>query len=211
MAAIRRARNVGGIAEGDSMDVEESVREGTSAADIVSQSVRRLVRDELNTSLRGVMAHSQDPEYDAWFAGVELEVMKALEDEEAQILAAYYQSLNSAEDESILHQDVSQETLYVQHLEAMGGDENKVVLCPVCASNFLLQNHGVIFCACGLRVDTKSDAIGLAYTKQALGGVMQAHLATGCPGRLRFNSPQICGTSYLQASCEVCRKQQIVI
>ncbi|XP_072048255.1 RPA-interacting protein-like [Amphiura filiformis] len=48
------------------------------------------------------------------------------------------------------------------------------VICPICRKNPLMLNKGVIFCACGIRLNTEQDSITLGYIREVLSnGVIQ--------------------------------------
>lgn len=49
------------------------------------------------------------------------------------------------------------------------------VICPVCQKNSLLQNKSVIFCKCGVRVDTEQDCLTLRNVKQLLDDGVKLH------------------------------------
>ena len=142
---------------------------------------------------------------------MEREILEALQNEENIILTEYYESLRTQDMEAV-HEEGNQEDLYNRHLQHMGGDDSKVVLCPLCTSSYLLENRSVIFCNCGFRMDSISDAIGLRHTKQALGNVMSAHGGTGCIGTLSFSTTSMFGSgTHLVAECKVCENYQIVM
>ena len=65
----------------------------------------------------------------------------------------------------------------VGHLEndIVPHEDPNVVLCPVCQSNNLLQNRSVIFCRCGIRLDTKHDSLSLAQVGQQIMSACAAH------------------------------------
>jgi len=66
-------------------------------------------------------------------------------------LDEYYEEIRKCEEEM---EKEDQEA--IQHaLEASFDDGRSFVICPVCKKNRLLENHHIIFCACGMRVDTK--------------------------------------------------------
>jgi hypothetical protein len=50
-----------------------------------------------------------------------------------------------------------------------------LVVCPICKKNPLYQNNRIIFCRCGMRVDTKSDSINLRYLQTVLLDSVQEH------------------------------------
>ncbi|KAJ7375091.1 hypothetical protein OS493_001825 [Desmophyllum pertusum] len=73
------------------------------------------------------------------------EIQKDLMEEERNILARY--------DENLKFEEAS----LCAAINCLRTDD--FVLCPVCKRNALHQNKQVIFCACGLRIDTEYDAV----------------------------------------------------
>lgn len=56
------------------------------------------------------------------------------------------------------------------------------MLCPVCKRDYLLQGappSGSIFCACGFRLDTGGDRLGLEHLKQQLADTYSQHRRAG--------------------------------
>ncbi|XP_028400320.1 RPA-interacting protein A-like isoform X2 [Dendronephthya gigantea] len=49
------------------------------------------------------------------------------------------------------------------------------VICPICKRNPLQQDKQVIFCFCGMRVDTKNHAVTLDFVKNQLKDAMEQH------------------------------------
>lgn len=60
------------------------------------------------------------------------------------------------------------------------------VWCPVCKRSKLLQNKGIIFCACGLRLDVKNE-VDLGYLQTQLTEAYETH---------RYCYKNICWTKY---------------
>jgi hypothetical protein len=50
-----------------------------------------------------------------------------------------------------------------------------IVVCPICQKNQLLQNGAVIFCRCGIRLDTKHDGITLAMVAERIAQILHIH------------------------------------
>ncbi|XP_071180487.1 RPA-interacting protein B-like [Mytilus edulis] len=84
------------------------------------------------------------------------------------------------------------------------------VICPVCQKSQLLQNKGIIFCRCGLRIDTEQDCITLANVKSSLEEGINQH-GTTCEGEAVFSSVQDYGSNNLLMSCKTCDWMYIVI
>jgi hypothetical protein len=156
--------------------------------------------------------HEFDEQDIEFMIQMEREILEALQNEENEILTEYYESLRMQDMEAVCEEG-NREEMYAAHLEHMGGDDSKVVLCPLCQSSYLLENRAVIFCHCGFRMDSVNDAIGLRHTKQALGNVMLAHSSSGCNGTLVFSTTQMFGSGvHLVAECQgACQKYNVVI
>jgi len=58
---------------------------------------------------------------------------------------------------------------------AIDSFDTPCVICPVCRKNQLLQNMQVLFCSCGLRIDTGYDGITLEHVQQQIEDTMQQH------------------------------------
>lgn len=84
------------------------------------------------------------------------------------------------------------------------------VICPVCQKSQLLQNKGVIFCPCGMRVNTEQDCITLANVKSSLEDGINQH-STTCEGDPVFSAVQDYGSNNLLMSCKTCDWMYIVI
>lgn len=84
------------------------------------------------------------------------------------------------------------------------------VLCPVCRQHKLLENKGVIFCACGLRLDVKSDTVGLKYLHERLTELLREHSAV-CSGEPGFAVQERFGIVTLCMSCATCATFHVVI
>ena len=54
-------------------------------------------------------------------------------------------------------------------------EDPTAVLCPVCQANNLLQNQSVIFCRCGIRLDTKHDGLSLQTVGQQIMNACSFH------------------------------------
>ncbi|KAK3084230.1 hypothetical protein FSP39_010327 [Pinctada imbricata] len=76
------------------------------------------------------------------------------------------------------------------------------VICPVCKINPLFQNKCVIFCKCGLRLDTEQDCLTLANVKRNLESNIQQH-GDSCGETANFTCVQDYGCDNLLMSCQV--------
>ncbi|XP_063971720.1 RPA-interacting protein B-like [Lytechinus pictus] len=84
------------------------------------------------------------------------------------------------------------------------------VVCPLCQRNWLLINQGIIFCSCGLRIDTAQDSLNLENVGQSLELGVSQHSAL-CPVTPVFALMDLEGLHNLVMSCESCGFLHIVI
>ncbi|KAK7474444.1 hypothetical protein BaRGS_00034327 [Batillaria attramentaria] len=82
------------------------------------------------------------------------------------------------------------------------------VICPICEKNPMMENKGIIFCKCGVRINTEQDCIGLEYMHQQLDNASNAHT---CDGRPRFSLVEKFGCTNLVMTCETCDFMHIII
>ena len=68
------------------------------------------------------------------------------------------------------------------------------VICPVCKKNNLLQSKEVIFCHCGIRIDTGFDGIDLEFVKKQLFEAVSAHSSV-CGVEPDFSCIELGGTN----------------
>ncbi|XP_021340605.1 RPA-interacting protein A-like [Mizuhopecten yessoensis] len=84
------------------------------------------------------------------------------------------------------------------------------VICPVCQKSPLLINKSVIFCQCGMRVNTEEDCLTLVHVKHLLEEGMMGHTAV-CEGQAIFAVVQDLGPQNLLMSCKSCDWMSIII
>lgn len=84
------------------------------------------------------------------------------------------------------------------------------VLCPICKVNFLLANKSVIFCKCGLRINTEQDCLTLCNVKRCMDVGMEQH-GEKCSCVPEYSVVWELGTSNLLMTCPVCDWMSIVI
>ncbi|XP_033120138.1 RPA-interacting protein B-like [Anneissia japonica] len=87
------------------------------------------------------------------------------------------------------------------------------VTCPICKRNALMENKGVIFCACGVRIQTEQDCLTLNNVKQQLSDGVEQHSSTMCLGQPIFSvgSLDMVGSQNLLMACKVCDFLHVVI
>jgi len=130
------------------------------------------------------------------FEDIQAELLR----EEEKIIAEYNESVKF--DEEYL-------CAAIEHLNTQDDDS---VLCPLCKLDNLKLNFGVVFCGCGLRVDTRDDAIDLKYIRAQLEGCTSAH-ARECAGGPLFGLVdfEACGVQNVMMSCHKCDYIGVII
>jgi len=88
--------------------------------------------------------------------------------------------------------------------------EEDEVICPLCKRKPLHQNHSVIFCACGMRIDTQQDGLTLMHLKNSLDVGLQEH-ETSCSASPNFSLIQLGDSTNLVITCVACKFMYIVI
>lgn len=83
------------------------------------------------------------------------------------------------------------------------------VICPICQKNILHQNRHIIFCACGMRLDTAQDGITLDYLRQQLEDCSTQHSAM-CAGTPVFSLDTAVGIQSMVMNCTVCDFMYII-
>ncbi|XP_073257284.1 RPA-interacting protein A-like [Porites lutea] len=126
------------------------------------------------------------------------EIQKELMDEERNILAQYEENLKF------------EEASLCAAIECLRTDD---VICPVCRRNPLHQNKQIIFCACGLRIDTEYDAVNLIYVRNQIDEALAMHRVEHCMAEPEFCSTFVkeLGVSNLISICKACEFMYIVI
>ncbi|XP_072163310.1 RPA-interacting protein B-like [Diadema setosum] len=129
----------------------------------------------------------------------EIDLMEALQEdlmkEEQNILAEYEASLRLEE---------------AQFQAAVSHFHSDAVMCPVCKRNELLLNQGIVFCVCGLRIDTEQDCLSLKNIQETLEIGVAEHSAS-CTSEPGFAITDLGGTHNLVMSCKECGFLHIVI
>ncbi|XP_045174147.2 RPA-interacting protein A-like [Mercenaria mercenaria] len=84
------------------------------------------------------------------------------------------------------------------------------VICPMCKKNTLLTNKSVIFCRCGLRINTEQDCLTLTNVKQMLDTGLEQH-GEKCDCEPVYTVMSETGTSNLLMTCPDCDWMSVVI
>lgn len=87
-------------------------------------------------------------------------------------------------------------------------DDN--VVCPICLKNILMQDQQIIFCSCGIRIDTEQDGITLDYVRRQLteGTTLHSQYCSSVP---QFTLDQILGIQNILMTCTVCDFMYIIV
>lgn len=91
--------------------------------------------------------------------------------------------------------------------EALSANE---VICPICKISPLHENKGVIFCKCGIRINTEQDALSLTNVKQMLEDGLELHNYT-CHSEPEFSTLCVLGTTNLFMTCKDCDMMHVII
>eukprot|EP00043_Microstomoeca_roanoka_P029634 m.22591 g.22591 ORF g.22591 m.22591 type:complete len:228 (+) comp9335_c0_seq1:206-889(+) len=100
-----------------------------------------------------------------------------------------------------------------QLLQTVQSAEGVQVACPVCLRSLLKQTKCVIWCDCGLALNTQNDSMTLRDFGSMLNQTLEAHSSTGCHGQLMFSANQeMLGSSFslLMCQCNVCDKYEVL-
>eukprot|EP01114_Cavostelium_apophysatum_P003959 TRINITY_DN14091_c0_g1_i1.p1 TRINITY_DN14091_c0_g1~~TRINITY_DN14091_c0_g1_i1.p1 ORF type:complete len:236 (+),score=23.35 TRINITY_DN14091_c0_g1_i1:108-815(+) len=128
---------------------------------------------------------------------LEEELQKDLVKEEQAILNKY-EEMNNFENAALQ-----------AAIEGYYSSSSTIVICPICRKNQLLQNKGIIFCSCGLRLNVKND-ISLANLQTLLIDSYQAHGGT-CSFEPNFVMETNFGITALCLRCSRCQAYQIIL
>lgn len=121
-------------------------------------------------------------DYIAIFEEIRAELIR----EEQQILAEYEAGLH--------HEEASLQSTIQNQYE---------VICPVCQRNPLILNKGVIFCYCGIRIETEQDCVSLSYVKQNLMEGLKLH-SESCSSQPQFGIVNHEAIQNLLMTCDNC-------
>ncbi|CAM9977054.1 unnamed protein product [Ectocarpus sp. 4 AP-2014] len=94
-----------------------------------------------------------------------------------------------------------------------GNGQDDAVLCPVCKRDYLLHPgppSASIVCACGFRLDTGGDRLGLEHFKQQLADTYSEH-STACSAEPSFVVEGAPGFDVLWSSCDGCGFARVVL
>lgn len=112
------------------------------------------------------------------------------------------------EEEQMIHEQMEAEKHQLGNLQATQMDG---IVCPVCGHGRLNVSNGVMFCGCGVRVDTGwGNGIGENEVKERLGMIYEQH-GTQCEGKMEFQVGDRFGFRFLGAKCDKCGMETVVL
>ncbi|XP_014777634.1 RPA-interacting protein A isoform X2 [Octopus bimaculoides] len=142
-------------------------------------------------------------------ANIPLDISFIPEDENVERILEIFEEIEAElkeEEQKLLREHDLYEESYLNEekelcsaLELLTADE---VVCPICKKNPLIENKGVIFCKCGLRINTEQDGFKLADVKAQLDSGIEIHNFT-CDAEPEFSMMCVLGTTNLFMTCEV--------
>ncbi|XP_052799474.1 RPA-interacting protein A-like [Mya arenaria] len=84
------------------------------------------------------------------------------------------------------------------------------VVCPLCKKSTLMLNKSVIFCKCGLRIDTEQDGLSLGNVQRLLEMGLEQHGAA-CHCEPVYSLVSDAGPTNLLMTCPDCDWMSVVI
>jgi len=133
--------------------------------------------------------------------------------EREDILIYIYETINQEKNEE--EQRISNE--YEESIRLQNEEENErynAALCPICRTRKLLQHQSIIFCNCGIRIDTKMDHFNMAQIQEILLGVTTDHSESGCTLEPNFEIRNVDFfdlSNSLWMTCSGCNMLRLVI
>ena len=95
---------------------------------------------------------------------------------------------------------------------AAGTVSGAAVLCPVCRRHSLKESADIIFCACGLRLDTSTEGgVSCAALQRRVDAHVRSHSESGCEYPPTVLLQTRFGLPMLQMTCLKCSVLQVVI
>lgn len=185
-------------------DCNISLKEGKLPSSPYSEedAIQSLIKDEWNKMKVENMASMQD-EFLSWddkhideYLSISSQIKADLLQEEATILAEFEKTMRLDEDR------------LCDTVNAVHTDE---VVCPMCRQHPLMMNKAVIFCACGLRLDTEEDGLTLNNVKSNIHAGLEEH-SLGCQQQPTYSVlSQGEKSSFLLMICSACDFMHVVI
>ncbi|XP_048751806.2 RPA-interacting protein B-like isoform X3 [Ostrea edulis] len=189
--------------------LQEKFRNIKSAINEDDEFITDLMRQELQTMQKKFCAGEEklDIEMDDFDAAdFDIEsVLNLFEDIQDELRQEELKML--AEFEKYEASLLEEENVLCSAIERLTAEE---VICPVCQKSCLLQNKSVIFCKCGVRVDTEQDCLNLKNVKALLEDGVKVHGDT-CDSPPTFSVVSELGPQNLLMSCKSCDWMSIII
>lgn len=189
--------------------LQEKFRKISASINETDEFITDLMRDELQTMQKNLGSGEEklDIEMEGFSAAdFDIEsvlnlfedIQEELRHEELKMLAEFEKYEASVREE---------EDVLCSAIASLSAEE---VICPVCQKNSLLQKKSVIFCKCGVRVDTEQDCLTLRNVKQLLDDGVKLHGKT-CDTPPTFSVVSELGPQNLLMSCQSCDWMSIII
>ncbi|KAG1672656.1 RPA-interacting protein A [Nymphon striatum] len=86
---------------------------------------------------------------------------------------------------------------------AVNNFHSDAVTCPICKKNPLMLNNGILFCTCGIRLNTEQDCISMSNIKEQLKLGMTSH-NSGCCAEPNFSVSRMFEMSNIVLTCSIC-------
>ncbi|XP_050408441.1 RPA-interacting protein A isoform X2 [Patella vulgata] len=100
-----------------------------------------------------------------------------------------------------------EEVVLSSAIEKLSTDE---VICPICQKSVLMMNQNIIFCRCGMRINTEQDCISLGDVKVQLESAISQHNSS-CSYNPVFKVMSEFGPQHLLMACQACDFMYIII
>ncbi|KAL3857313.1 hypothetical protein ACJMK2_011993 [Sinanodonta woodiana] len=126
------------------------------------------------------------------------DIQDELRQEELKLLEEFEKYEDSLHDE---------ESVLCSAIEKLCTEE---VVCPLCEKNPILMNKAVIFCKCGMRINTEQDCLTLSNVKSLLESGVKEHNSI-CDARPTFTVVSELGIQNLLMSCQDCDWMSVII
>lgn len=148
-----------------------------------------------------------DGEISALIAELEASIDEERRKEEQLALDAYQQARAQ---EASAEEDISELFEFQQKLNIR---DEQFVLCPLCKRDGLHVRNGVVFCACGMRLDGGTfDSVTIDMVKERLAQVLTKHEQSPCTStQPKFEQRTMLKYSFLHILCDQCHTDEIVL
>ncbi|XP_078618958.1 RPA-interacting protein B-like [Branchiostoma floridae x Branchiostoma japonicum] len=192
-----RAKIVNRFRVGLGEEAGAQVGESDVVREVMEEEWKRLVQEDSVTPSNSPVSAGTEDDLDS--------ILALMEDIKQELLKEEHSILAQLDAEMRFEEEAMLATVDHHH-----GNDDDVVTCPVCMMNPLLQNKNVIFCQCGVRINTEQDCIGLHHVKQRLTECVTEH-SERCAAQPGFTVADQCGIQNLVMACAACDALQIVI